>query len=328
MLIYIARRLAMAASVVLATLIATFFLFFAGPADPALAMCAENRCPESKLADIRHSMGLDRPVPEQFAEYFKGIFVGREITDGGNTIHCSAPCLGYSFHSHQEVKSLVMSKMPTTITLALMTMVIFLAIGITSGVFASQRRGTAVDRVVVGFSQVFGSIPYYIVALLFSLYLTVLYPVLPKAASMTDGVGPWLIGMLAPALILGLVYATTYVRYTRAQMVEALNQDYVRTARSKGISESTVTYRHALRAALSPVITILGLDMAGLFSGTLVTEQIFELDGVGRLSIRSLGLDDLPIIMGTVVMTAVIVVTMNLLVDIAYSVIDPRVRLS
>ena len=328
MLIYIARRLALAASVVLVTLVATFTLFYAGPADPAQALCGELRCDQAKLVEIRKSLHLDRPIAVQFSEYFVGLFVGRDVVDGGNTKHCAAPCLGYSFRSHKEVKNEVFTRFPTTAALALMSMVVFLSVGITTGVYAARRRGTRVDRTVVGVSQVFGSIPFYIIALLAALYLTVLYPILPRAAAFSDGVGPWLIGMIAPALILGLVYATTYVRYTRAQMVDTLSQDYVRTARSKGISTTTVTYKHALRGALSPVLTILGLDMAGLLSGTLITEQIFGLDGMGRLAITSLFADDLPIIMGTVLMSAVIVVLMNLLVDILYSVIDPRVRLA
>ncbi len=328
MLIYIARRLALAASVVLVTLVATFMLFYAGPADPAQSLCGELRCNQAKLVEIRKSMHLDRPIAVQFSEYFTGLFAGRDVVDGGTTKHCAAPCLGYSFRSHKDVKSEVFSRFPTTAMLAVMAMVVFLSIGITTGVYAARRRGTRMDRGVVGFSQVFGSIPYYIIALLAALYLTVLYPVLPRTASFSDGIGPWLIGMLAPALILGLVTSTSYVRYTRAQMVDTLSQDYVRTARSKGISTTRVTYTHALRAALSPVLTILGLDMAALLSGTLVTEQIFGLDGMGRLSIQSLFLDDLPIIMGCVLMSAVIVVLMNLIVDIMYSVIDPRVRLA
>ncbi len=328
MLVYIARRLALAASVVLVTLVATFTLFYAGPADPAQSLCGELRCNPAKLVEIRKSLHLDRPIAVQFSEYFTGLFTGREILDGGTTQQCSAPCLGYSFRSHKEVKTEVFTRFPTTAMLAIMSMVVFLSIGITTGVYAARRRGTKIDRSVVGFSQVFGSIPYYIIALLAALYLTVLYPILPRTASFTDGVAPWIVGMLAPALILGLVYSTSYVRYTRAQMVDTLAQDYVRTAKSKGISSVRVTYTHALRGALSPVLTILGLDMAGLLSGTLVTEQIFGLDGMGRLSITSLFLDDLPIIMGSVLMSAVIVVLMNLLVDILYSVIDPRVRLA
>ena len=328
MLIYIARRLALAASVVLVTLVATFMLFYAGPADPAQSLCGELRCNPAKLVEIRKSLHLDRPIAVQFSEYFTGLFTGRDVVDGGTTKRCAAPCLGYSFRSHKDVKSEVFSRFPTTAMLAVMAMVVFLSLGITTGVYAARRRGTRMDRSVVGFSQVLGSIPYYIVALLAALYLTVLYPVLPRTASFSDGIAPWLIGMLAPALILGLVYSTSYVRYTRAQMVDTLSQDYVRTARSKGISTTRVTYTHALRAALSPVLTILGLDMAGLLSGTLVTENIFGLDGMGRLSIQSLYLDDLPIIMGCVLMSAVIVVLMNLVVDIMYSVIDPRVRLA
>jgi peptide/nickel transport system permease protein len=209
-----------------------------------------------------------------------------------------------------------------------MAMSVFLTVGISAGVLAARRRGSGLDRSVVGFSQVFGAIPYYIVALLFALYLTVLYPILPRAVGITEGIGPWLIGMIAPAIILGLVTSTSYVRYTRASMVDTLAQDYVRTARSKGISETRVVYRHALRAAISPVVTILGLDMAALLSGTLITEQIFGVDGIGRFAIQALRNDDLPIIMGTVMIGCFLVVTMNLVVDIAYSFVDPRVRLS
>jgi peptide/nickel transport system permease protein len=326
--IYIARRIVMAISVLLVALIATFLLFFAGPADPAQSMCGELRCSAQKLADIRHSMKLDRPVPEQFAEYFKGVLVGREITTSGSTTECSAPCLGYSFRSQQEVKGAILSRFPTTAALALMAMSIFVTVGVTTGVLAARKRGTSLDRTVVGFSQVFGAIPYYIVALLFALYLTVLNPILPRAASISSGMGPWLLGLIAPALILGLVTSTSYVRYSRASMVDTLAQDYVRTARSKGISENRVVYKHALRAAISPVVTILGLDMAFLLSGTLITEQIFGVDGIGRFAIQSLFNDDLPIIMGTVLISAFFVVTMNLVVDIAYSFVDPRVRLS
>ena len=318
----------MAISVLLVALVATFVLFFAGPADPAQAMCGELRCTPQKLKDITHSLRLDRPVPEQFVEYFKGLFVGREITQSGSATNCSAPCLGYSFRTQQEVKGAILSKFPSTATLALLAMGVFLTVGISTGVLAARRRGSSLDRFVVGFSQVFGAIPYYIVALLFALYFTVLFQILPRAVGLNAGIGPWFVGMIAPAIVLGLYTSTSYVRYTRASMVDTLAQDYVRTARSKGISETRVVYRHALRAAISPVVTILGLDMAALLSGTLITEQIFGVDGVGRLAIQSVFNDDLPIIMGTVMIGCFLVVTMNLLVDIAYSFVDPRVRLT
>lgn len=331
MALYIARRAAMAVSVILVALIATFVLFFVGPSDPARSMCGDQRCTPQRLADIRHSMKLDRPVPEQFTEYFKGVFVGREIVNGGFVKECSAPCLGYSFRTDREVKGEIFSRFPATLSLALGAMVVFLTVGIGTGVYSARRRGSRLDRTVVGFTQVFGSIPYYILALLFALYFMILNPILPRSTYnplFTAGPAAWAAGLLAPWIMLGLATSTGYTRYSRASMVETLSQDYVRTARSKGISERRVVYRHALRGALSPVVTILGLDMAALLSGTLITEQIFEIDGIGRLALQSLNNDDLPIIMGTVLVAATLVVLLNLVVDIAYSFIDPRVRLS
>ncbi|MBK6442321.1 MAG: ABC transporter permease [Actinomycetales bacterium] len=328
MLIYIARRAIMAVSVILVVLVATFLLFFAGPADPAQSMCGETRCTTQRLEDIRRSLGTDRPVAIQFKEYFQGLLVGRDIYVSGSPKHCEAPCLGFSFRTGVEVKDALATRFPNTAMLALMSMVIFLSVGVSTGVLAARRRGSGLDRGIVGFSQVFGSIPSYITGLLFALNFTVLYPLLPRYANRSDGIAGWIAGLVAPAIILGLFYATGYVRYARASMVDTLNQDYVRTARSKGISEQTVVYKHGLRAALSPVVTILGLDMAGLLSGTLITEQIFGVDGIGRFAIESLRNDDLPIIMGTVLIGCVLVVIMNLIVDIAYSFLDPRVRLS
>jgi peptide/nickel transport system permease protein len=330
-LIYIGRRMAMAVSVILVTLVATFVLFYVGPSDPARSICGDQRCTPERLTDIRHSLHLDDPVTTQFADYFEGLFVGRTIVNGGFKRECSAPCLGYSFRTDQDVKSQIFSRFPATLSLALGAMVIFLAVGVGTGVAAARRRGTRMDRFVVGGSQVFGSIPYYILALLFALYFTILYPILPRSGYnplFTDGPVAWASGLLAPWLILGLTTATGYTRYARASMIESMAQDYVRTGRSKGISERRVVYRHALRAAMSPVLTILGLDMAALLSGTLITEQIFEIDGIGRLSLQSLRNDDLPIIMGTVLVAAAMVVLMNLVVDVAYSFLDPRVRLT
>lgn len=328
MFIYIARRVLMAISVLLVVLVATFLLFFAGPADPAQAMCGETRCTTQRLEDIRRSLGTDRPVAVQFAEYFKGIFNGREVYQSGTPKQCTAPCLGYSFRTGVEVKEAIGTRFPNTALLAVMTMVIFLLVGVTTGVIAARVRGSALDRGIVGFSQVYGAIPSYITGLLFALYFTVLYPILPRYANRNLGLVPWVAGLVAPAIILGLFYATGYVRYARASMVDTLAQDYVRTARSKGIAERVVVYKHALRAALSPVVTILGLDMAGLLSGTLITERIFGVDGIGNFAIEALRNDDLPIIMGTVLVGCVLVVLMNLLVDIGYSFLDPRVRLS
>ncbi|WP_347350218.1 ABC transporter permease [Intrasporangium sp.] len=328
MLTYLLRRLGLAFTVLLATLVAAFLLFFAGPADPAQAMCPDTKCTPARLAQIRESLGLDRPLAVQFAEYFKGLFLGREIPFAGDTIHCSAPCLGMSFLTNRPVSEEIFTRFPATVLLTAGVVVVMTVVGVTIGVLAATVRGTAMDRILIGGSQVFGAIPYYVMALIFALYATRFYPIFPQAGSMSNGVIAFLPGLIAPWLILGLVSATGYTRYTRNSMLDSLSMDYVRTARSKGISERKVVGKHALRAALSPIVTILGLDIAALLSGTLVTEKIFEIDGIGKLSIDALGRDDLPIILGTVLLTAAIVVTMNLIVDIAYSFVDPRVRLS
>ena len=328
MLTYILRRLALAASVVLATLVSTFLLFFAAPSDPAQAMCPETRCSEARLEAIRANLGLDKPLGQQFMDYFSGLFVGRDFTYAGETVHCGAPCLGYSFVTRQSVNTELFSRFPNTVVLAFMAAIIFLVVGVTLGILAAVRRGTGSDRGIVGSSQIVGAIPYYVLALLTALYPVILWHILPQYTSISAGVGPYLAGMLAPALILGFYTSTSYVRYTRNSMIESMSMDYIRTARSKGIAERRVLVRHGFRAAMSPVLTILGLDVAALLVGTLITEQIFGVDGIGRRTITAFRADDLPVIMGSVLIGAVIVVVMNLLVDIGYSIIDPRVRLS
>ncbi|MCU1538683.1 MAG: binding-protein-dependent transport system inner rane component [Humibacillus sp.] len=328
MLTYILRRLALALSVIFATLVSSFLLFFAGPSDPAQAMCPETRCNAERLKRITESLGLDRPLTAQFFEYFKGLFVGRDFTYAGDTVHCGAPCLGYSFSTRQSVNTELFTRFPNTVVLALMAAVVFVTVGVTLGIIAAIRRGTTADRTIVGASQVLGAIPYYVLALLVALYPVVLWNVLPQYSPISAGVGPYFLGMVAPALILGLVTSASYTRYTRNSMLETLSMDYIRTARSKGISERTVLVKHGFRAAMSPIVTILGLDIAALLTGTLITEQIFGIDGIGRRTLAAFRSNDLPVIMGSVLIGAAVVVVMNLIVDIGYSFIDPRVRLS
>ncbi|HET7477362.1 MAG TPA: ABC transporter permease [Dermatophilaceae bacterium] len=331
MVTYLVRRVLLAISVVAATIVAAFTLFFVAPSDPAGAICGQTRCSVERYNDIRASLHLDRPVAEQFAEYALGIVKGRVFDDGGVVKDCPAPCLGYSYITGQPVTELLKNAFPITLTVVVGAAVIFFTFGVTMGSMAARRRGTSADRLLVGATLVMSSIPYYLIALLIFLYFVLTFPVLPRPGYFPvgeNGVGKWFIGFLVPWLVLGIYNSTSYARYARGSMVEALSEDYVRTARSKGISEARVTYVHGLRAAITPVVTIFGLDVGGQLAGAIFTERIFDLPGMGRLVLESFVQSDLPVIMGTVIVGAVALVIANLTVDIVYSFLDPRVKLA
>jgi peptide/nickel transport system permease protein len=323
-LFYILRRLVSAVSVIVVTIVASFALFFLAPTDPAGVICGP-RCTPERLADIESSLNLDEPPIQQIGAYLKGIVVGRDFTTGGVTRHCSAPCLGYSYTLGQPVTTLLAQALPVTISIVIGGAVIYLFIGILSGTIAAQSRGTSLDRFTVGTTLVVASFPYFVFALLVALYATFL----PTSGYTSILVSPvaWASGLLAAWLTIGITNAASYTRYSRASMIESLGQDFVRTARSKGITQRRVVYRHGLRAALTPVATIFGIDFAFQLTGAIFTESIFGLPGIGLLSLRAFAQYDLPVLLGGVLVGATVLVVMNLVVDIAYTFLDPRVRL-
>ena len=324
MLLYILRRVISAISVVIVTVVASFLLFFVAPTDPAGVICGP-RCTPERLQNITDSLGLDEPVASQITAYFKGIVVGRDYTTGGVTRHCDAPCLGYSYVLGVPVTDLLAQAVPVTLSIVIGGATIYLLFGVLIGTTAARLRGTTLDRVAVGGSLVLGSVPYFIVALVIALYATFL-PKTQYTPFFTNPVA-WASGLLAAWLCLGLTNSASYTRYSRASMIEALGQDYTRTARSKGISERRVVYRHGLRAAMTPVITIFGVDVAFQLVNTIFTERIFQLPGLGLRLLNAFNQYDLPVLMGGVVVGATVLVVMNLAVDILYTVLDPRVRL-
>jgi peptide/nickel transport system permease protein len=326
---FVGRRLVSALSVVLVTMVATFALFFIAPTDPAGAICGERNCTQQRYNEIKRNLHLDQPKVQQFAEYVEGIFVGRDFETSGFTQHCPAPCLGFSFKNDRPVYDMLSARLPVTVSLVAGYGVLVLTIGVSVGAMAAKRRGTTGDRLLMSGTLVVSSVPYYIVGLLVALYLTIVYPILPRGGwtPPSENVAKWFGGLITPWLVLGIYGCTDYARYSRGSMVETLSEDFIRTARAKGLSDRRVTYKHALRAGLIPVITIFGLDIATSLSGAIFTERIFDLPGLGNLVIDSVSNYDLPVIMGTVLLASVILVAMNLIVDVAYSLIDPRVRL-
>jgi peptide/nickel transport system permease protein len=328
---YIVRRLISGLLVLIVVSMAVFALFFYGPADPAQAYCPETRCTPARLEAIRTQLGLDKPVVEQYASYMKGIVVGNDFQAGSITIPCGAPCLGVSFKLRVNVTDYLLARFPATLSLALGGAAIFLVLGVSSGIFAARRRGTLADKGIVSVALIINAIPYYLVALLAYLLLISQWGVFPESGYhglFSEGPVPWAKGLLLAWITIGITSSTQYARFSRGSMIESMNEDYVRSARAKGLSERRVTLKHALRAAIVPVVTIFGLEFAYLLAGTIFTERIFDIQGIGLTGLQAIGTKDLPIISATVLIGAAFIVVANMVVDIIYSVIDPRVRLS
>ncbi len=331
MLGYIARRLIAAAVVVVVIFTAVFALFFYGPSDPGQAICnAQGRCTPERAQNINETLGFNDPIGEQYVLFAKGIFTGREVSFGGASIDCPAPCFGVSYTTRQPVTQILVDRFPATLSIAIGGAMIFFPLGVLLGTLAARRRGSITDRSLVGSSLLVSSIPYYIVCLLTYLYLVVQWGIFPDSEYYPILENPlkWFGGLLLPWLVLGVATSTAYARFSRGSMIESLSEDYVRTAKAKGLTDRRVTVRHALRAAIVPVVTIFGLDFAALLAGTVFTEAIFGIQGIGREALRAIFAQDFPVVLATVVVAAVFIVLANVIVDVLYSVIDPRVRLT
>jgi peptide/nickel transport system permease protein len=328
MIMYILRRIASAISVIVVTIIASFCLFYLAPTDPAGVVCGP-RCTPARYQEIARSMHLDEPMLTQIGGYLQGLVVGRTYTSGGLTIECTAPCLGYSYQLGQPVTKLLGNALPVTISIVFGSAIAYVLVGLMAGTFAARRRGTLLDRGLVAGTLTIGSVPYFVVALVASLYIPLYIRIIPDAqwTPITENPIKWFSGLLLPWMILGIVNSASYTRYSRASMIESLSEDYVRTARAKGISERRVVYKHGMRAALTPIATIFGLDVAFALTGAIFTESIFGLPGLGLVTLRAFAQYDLPVLMGGVLIGVVVLVLMNLLVDLLYTVLDPRVRL-
>jgi peptide/nickel transport system permease protein len=333
---FILRRLLSSILVVVLTSIFVFVLFFKGLGDsPARNYCEKlgpGKCTAQKLDSIEHQMGLDRSVAANYGQWAKGIFAGRpDVYVDGKLYDCPAPCLGISISSGNTVWHDLKQKYPATIALAIGGSVIGLAVGVLLGALAALWQGSAADRLLVGGSLVVSAIPFYIIALLAWIYLTLQLKIFPTTGyfPVTQNPARTISWMLLPWLVIGLTSCTQYARFTRAQVVETLAEDYIRTAVSKGVRTNRVLFKHALRAAIVPITTIFGLNFAALLAGTIFTERIFEIDGIGKWSLDALQTPiDLQVVSATVLVSAILVVLANLLVDIFYGFLDPRTSVS
>jgi len=333
MLNYILRRTVGALLVLIAVSMVTFAVFFLIPkatgADPAQMYVGRTATPADVEA-TRRKLGLDQPVPVQYGRFMRGIVAGRDFDSGPARVHCAAPCLGYSFRTDREVWPLLLDRLPVTVSLALGASVIWLVGGVSGGMVSALRKGTVLDRGAMLLALAGVSLPTYFTGLIAQAVLVHRlgwFPGGPYVNLADDPIG-WAGKLLLPWLTLALVFAATYTRLTRASMLDAAGEDYIRTARAKGLPERTVVVKHTMRVVLTPIATLFGLDLGGLLGGTILTESVFSLPGLGRLSIDAVGQKDLPIILGVTLFGACFIVVASLVTDLLYAVIDPRVHLS
>ncbi len=319
MVFYILRRLVWTLVVVACVIGITFVVFYLLPAgDPALRFAGKNPNP-TELALIRHRLGLDQAWYVQFGKFIKTFFTGDQY---------GWPGLGYTFAGGSSVLDLIAARAPRTIFLIIGAATMWLSLGVAIGIISAVKRRTLVDRGAMGFALFGISAPVFWLGLMF---LFIFWRKLGWTGgtgyiSPADSITGFFSHMILPWTALALLYAAFYARMTRNNLLETLGEDYIRTARAKGLTERQVIFKHGLRASLTPIVTMFGLDIALLVGGAVITESVFNLQGLGYLAINSALTQDLPTVVGVVLVAAVAVAIANLVVDILYAFIDPRVR--
>jgi len=282
----------------------------------------------SAIHQVEIKLGLNEPLSVQYGRFLRGIVFGAHYNSGPSQTYCPPPCLGYSFRSQQPVWPQMISALPVTLSLAAGAAVIWLFGGVTIGVISALKRGSFFDRFSMGTALAGVSLPIFFTGLISLELFSYKWPIFTNVQFVPLSQNPllWAKNLILPWVVLAFLYAALYARLTRAGMLETMNEDYIRTARAKGLAERKVIVKHGLRAALTPIVTIFGMDLGLLIGGAIVTEYTFGLHGIGLFTYEAIQNQDFPEIMGVTLFTAFFVVIANLGVDILYSVVDPRVR--
>ena len=309
---FLARRLLSTLPVLLIVAVLVFLMLRLTPGDPA-AVLAGDAASTEQIAQIRTGLGLDRSIPTQFA-----IWAGR----------LAAGDLGQSYYYKTSVTTLIGQRLEPTVSLALLTITLAVLVAVPLGVLAAWRFGGWLDRLLMGFSVLGFSVPVFVLAYCLIWLVSLKLGWLPVQGyrRLADGVGPWLYHLTLPAITLSVVYIALIARVTRAAVLETLGEDYIRTARAKGLPEARVLLRHALANAAVPIITVIGIGVALLIGGVVVTESVYAIPGLGRLTVDAVLARDFPTIQGVILLFSFIYVGVNLLVDLSYVFFDPRIR--
>jgi peptide/nickel transport system permease protein len=309
---FLLRRLGATVVVMVVVGVLVFLLLHLAPGDPAAIVAGDNATP-AQIDAIRARLGLDDPLHVQFLRWAGGVVRGD---------------LGVSIFSGEPVLTLVRQRLEPTLSLALTTIALAVALAVTAGVVAAAKSGTWIDRAVMGASVIAFSVPVFVVGyvLIYVFSIQLKWTPVQGYRPLADGVGPWLHHLILPSVALGLAYVALIARITRTAMLDVLAEDYIRTARAKGAAETPVLTRHALKNAGVPIVTVIGIGVALLIGGVVITETVFNIPGMGRLVVDAIAKRDYPIIQGVILIFSGVYVLVNLGVDLAYTLLDPRIR--
>jgi len=337
MLVYIVRRLLAAVLLLLIVTAATFLIFFVLPriggatVDDLASRYVGKSGSAADIHAIAVKLGFTDPIWVQYGRFLAGLFVGADYSTGPTTVHCDAPCIGYSFINQNAVLPELLDRLPVTLSIAVGAAVLWLLGGVAVGVLSALRRGTVFDRAAMSIALAGVSLPIFFTGLLCLAVFSYALGITAPGGSFTpieDNPLKWAYDLILPWITLAFLNAAGYARLTRAGMLDTMNEDYIRTARAKGLPERTVVVKHGLRSALTPILTIFGLDLGLLLGGAILTESTYSLPGIGKYAIDAIVSNDLPKVLGVVLIGSIFIILANLVVDLLYAVIDPRVRLS
>lgn len=309
---YILRRLLAVIPVMLVVAVVIFALLHLAPGDPASTIAGDSASSE-EIENIRVKLGLNYPLYQQFAIWISHIVQGD---------------LGVSLYSNMPVNTLIAQRLEPTVSLALCTIVLAIALALPLGVIAAWKARSVIDRLVMAVAVMGFSTPVFLIGygLIYVFALKLHWLPVQGYTPLSEGLWPWLRSLILPSIALGLLYMALIARITRASMIEVMAEDYIRTARAKGLTTPVILLRHALKNAAVPIATIVGIGIAVLISGVVITETVFNIHGLGRLTVDAIIRRDYPIIQGVILLFSMIYVIINLLVDLSYSLFDPRIR--
>ncbi|WP_313812894.1 ABC transporter permease [Glutamicibacter sp.] len=311
----------------------TFTLFYFGPADPASAACGQE-CTPDRVEQARIALGLDKPFFAQYFAFLTGLVGPRMLGAPGAEQMCAWPCLGKSFQTNENVTDMIANALPYTLSLAVGAVLIWTTVGVGFGLLAAMRKGKLADRFIVGAASVGVSLPIPVTGLVLLLVFVGTLGWFPFTTNQIvspfgeAGFWAWVNNYFLAWVALAVLFSAQYVRITRNNMIETFSEDFMRTARAKGLRRRKIVFKHGVRAGITPIVTMLGLDLGALLGGAVLTEQIFSVPGLGYTAVRAATSGDLPVTMAITMLAAFFIIFFNVLVDIAYAFIDPRVKVN